>query len=160
MDPAATRVASAPTDVTFAKLMELDQTAPSSASLTTSTPRIAPVELTVYRVTARLISMKQEADLDFHVVIADPSNSSVTMVAEIPDPACASQSVTLTQIRAVRNAFVAAYGRPGKSAQRVPGRPVVTVTGVGFFDECTAAHKPTGAAPHCLELHPVLSIVP
>lgn len=44
--------------------------------------------------------------------------------------------------------------------REVPGRPIAFVTGVGFWDLCTGAHKPRGAAPNCIELHPVLDIDP
>ena len=46
--------------------------------------RAAPVELTVWRVTAKVIALKLEADGDYHLVLQDDSGAE--MVAEIPYP--------------------------------------------------------------------------
>jgi len=50
-----------------------------------SRSRIAPVETTVFTVTAKLLRVKQETDSDYHLVIADTGGR--TMIAEIPSPA-------------------------------------------------------------------------
>jgi hypothetical protein len=177
-DHNAQRVMSTPRDVTFAMLIDFAKAGPpKTLKLAKKTARIAPVEVTIFRVRVRLIQHKMEGDNDFHVVITDPAEAPpdvpervakttldfsklpATMVAEIPDPGCAEGSIGLAQIRTVRQAYVAAYGQPGRGKpHQVVGLPVVTVTGVGFFDECGPSHDPTGHAPNCLELHPVLDI--
>lgn len=174
-DPAAAQVAVAPKAVGFSDLMGLDRTPPPS--LIGSTSRQRSVEFTTYRVQARLLADKIEddprtGDRDFHIVIGDPARPPVaavaeidtrlgsTMVAEIPDPACSSGSRQLGQITAARRAYVTAHGQPGTRARLVPGQPIVMITGVGFFDDCTGGHHPIGHAPHCFELHPVLGMTP
>ena len=58
----------------------VSQTAPSSVP---ETSRV-PIEKTQVAVEALLIGRKIETDNDFHLVIADPSDQSLTMIAEIP----------------------------------------------------------------------------
>ena len=50
--------------------------------------RAAPVELTTYTVRAVLLEIRDEADHDLHLVVADPSDRQKTMIAEIVDPGC------------------------------------------------------------------------
>lgn len=133
------------------------------ATLGISTPRIVPHELRTYRIRARLISYKRERDRDFHVVISQVNNSKRTMVTEVVDPTCpgAQDSPRVGTLHGVRQEFIDLYGTPPSSGFReVPGRPVAFIVGVGFWDLCTGAHKPHGAAPNCIELHPVLDIDP
>ena len=42
------------------------------------------VERTTFRVQAKLVEMKLEADSDIHLVIADPTRTGATMIAEFP----------------------------------------------------------------------------
>ncbi len=156
-DPRASQVNFSPVARTISHLSSLQP----PTSLKTSTPRIAPTEMQVYRVRARLKEYTREADHDFHVVIADWKNSGMTMVAEVVDPACpgARDSARLNALRAVRQKFIGLYGEPRRGSFRpVPGQPFVILVGVGFFDQCGAQHKPRGAAPQCIELHPVLDV--
>ncbi|MGH2442103.1 MAG: hypothetical protein ACRDFX_02920, partial [Chloroflexota bacterium] len=51
-----------------------------------SSSRIRPVETTVFRIRAVLLQIKEEADSDFHLVLADSRGR--TMIAEIPAPQC------------------------------------------------------------------------
>lgn len=155
-DPAASRIRLAPLDATVTQLQAL------KSPLKTWAPhsrRQAPVEFTVYRVPVRLIEYHQEPDHDFHVVVAEPTDNSKTMIVELPDPACpgASGSQMHATLSAVRQAFVDRYGHPpaGRDFSPVPGHPVVTLTGVGFFDKL---HGQRGVAPNGIELHPVLSV--
>ena len=62
--------------------------------------------------------------------------------------------------RAVRDEFMDLYGQPTTGFKEVPGRPTAIVVGVGFWDLCTGAHIPRGAASNCIELHPLLDIEP
>jgi len=84
------------------------------------------------------------------------------MVVEVVDPTCpgARDSARVGAFRAVRDEFVGLYGQPTTGFKQVPGHPTAIVVGVGFWDLCTGAHIPTGAAPNCVELHPVLDVEP
>ena len=116
-------------------------------------PRSAPVEFRTYRIGGtRLIGYKMEADQDIHLILRSTLGTHPTMIAEIPNPACAQTSVALTQITAARASFVAQVGSPSSSFQSldVP----VTLSGAGFYD---FLHGQTGVAPNGIELHPVLS---
>lgn len=113
--------------------------------------RIGPVEYTVWRVSGYLLRVKQEADSDYHLVLADSGGR--TMIAEIPSPACVgTSSPFLPQIRYVRSVFTSRF-HPTEQWQR--GRWPVQVTGVGFFD---FKHGQSGVAPNAIELHPVLGV--
>lgn len=140
--------------------------------------RLAPVERTVYTVTARLVGAKVEADNDVHLVIADPSDRSasptITMICEFPKRECAQtrNAALLDRMDAARSAVLAlapsivqrmAAGAPAPAEAIDPqtGRlsliPITGVTaqitGVGFFDR---PHGQDGVAPNAIELHPVL----
>ena len=114
--------------------------------------RAAPVELTVYRVEARLVAVFGEADGDFHLVLASPHDPTVTMIAEVPDPKCSGACASgFAEVYAqVRQTLMNRLDAPGGEAQ-----PLARVTGVGFFD---FIHGQTGVAPNGIELHPVLAV--
>lgn len=116
-----------------------------------SSSRVAPVETTVYRLSATLTEYKLEADSDYHLVLSDGAGH--TMIGEIPDPACVGAgSPLLSGIQRARGEFDAKYTASGSfHTANVP----VTVTGVGFFD---FDHGQTGVAPNAIELHAVLDI--
>lgn len=114
--------------------------------------RADSVELTVYRVEARLLFLFTEQDHDYHLVLASPQDATITMIAEVPDPACAG---------ACASGFAEVYARVRQklldhlnSAQSL-ARPLVRITGVGFFDYI---HGQRGVAPNGIELHPVLAV--
>ena len=132
------------------------------AELKKDTPRTSPLEFTVYRVRARLVEYKREKDRDLHVVIASPTRSNRTMVAEVVDPTCpgASDSPRANTLKTVRQEFIDVFGQPVASFKNVPSQPVVFLIGVGFWDSCTPGHIPRGAAPKCVEIHPVLDVEP
>jgi len=112
-------------------------------------------EQVTYTVRANLLFVKEEADSDFHVVIADPQDGA-TMIAEIPDPACAQGSRVQAQIARARAAFIQRFGMPSTTHfAQIPGGPLATVTGVLFFDEL---HGQKGVAPNGVELHPVIEL--
>lgn len=141
------------TDTTVTALRALG--APSESTLSMhGFDRIAPVELTVYRVRATLTGYKREADSDYHLVIADASGQ--TMIAEVPSPSCVgATSPFRPAIAAARRAVDRQF--PGAERQttfQATSRPV-TVTGVGFFD---FLHGQAGVAPNGIELHPVLAL--
>jgi len=108
--------------------------------------RADPVEVTVYQVEARLLWLFTEADNDYHLVLASPRDTTLTMIAEVPDPGCAG---------ACASGFASVYAQVRQklldylnSPQSV-ARPLVRITGVGFFDYI---HSQRG------ELHPVLAV--
>lgn len=130
------------------------RTLPAPANLSISLGRL-PAERATYTVRAKLTFVKEEADSDFHVVLADPQ-SGATMIAEIPDPACVHGSRVQAQISRARAAFIQRFGQPSTTRfERIPGSPAATVTGVLFFDEI---HGQKGVAPNGVELHPVLGL--
>lgn len=149
-DPAASSVNLAPQ---ISSVAQLAQTPPSSATYGPDMPR-QPAEERSYTVSGTLTFAKTEADSDFHLVIQDPTG--VTMVAEIPDPACATGSAALAQITAARSDFIRAFGDPGGG---IRPNVTVTVTGVLFYDK---DHGQTGRADigqgEDVELHPVIHI--
>lgn len=147
-DPAASQVNMMPKDTTVAALGAL----PVPAGFSQDASRlVGSAEMQVWRVSATLVSFKEEADSDYHLVLRDSEGN--TMIAEIPDPLCVGQgSPFLAGIAMARDAFNAKY-TPNVLMQ--PANVPVTVTGVGFFD---TIHGQTGVAPNGIELHPVLDI--
>jgi hypothetical protein len=113
--------------------------------------RVSSVEKTAWRLSAILLRYKDEADSDYHLVIADTGGR--TMIAEIPDPACVGASSPFrSRIRSARATFDRHY-QVTSEWHRV--HQWVTLTGVGFFD---FKHGQSGVAPNAIELHPLLSI--
>jgi hypothetical protein len=111
-------------------------------------------EKQTFTVQATLLSFKREDDEDIHLVIADPSDRTHTMIVEFPDVDCsgAISSAKKAEMEAARAAFVAACGEPTASFRELTG--TATVTGVAFFDK---KHGQNGLAPNGIELHPVLA---
>lgn len=152
-DAAATQVDSTPQDVTVQHLRSI----PAPKPLPDDT-RLAPVEFTTFRVRARLVAWKKEDDEDLHLVLADPHNSHRTIIAEVPNSTCqlVCSSASVNRFLQARNALIARLGPPPASFKTPHPMPLVTVTGVGFFD---FIHGQNGVAPNGFELHPVTSIV-
>jgi len=146
-DPDRERVRLDPIETTIDQLINLQQ--PLGGS---DVSRVAPVELTVYRVEARLLALFGESDGDFHLVLASSRDPTVTMIAEVPNPecegACASGFAEL--YGRVRQALIASLDSPQSEAH-----PLIRVAGVGFFDY---VHGLAGVAPNGIELHPVLNV--
>jgi len=115
--------------------------------------RALPTERTTFVVQAYLAGWSPQADGDIHLILADPDQPRVTMIAEIPDPGCsgACSSGFAEAFSQARSALKAELSRPNPE-----DRPIrVEVTGVGFFDR---NHGQFGAAPNFVELHPVLAL--
>lgn len=146
-DPDRERVHLDPVDATIEQLVGMVQ--PEGTSDLT---RAAPVEVTVYRVEARLVALYGENDGDFHLVLASPRDPTVTMIAEVPDPECSG---------ACASGFAEVYARVRQmlmdrlNSHQSEARPLVRVAGVGFFDYI---HGQRGVAPNGIELHPVLAV--
>lgn len=104
-----------------------------------------------------LIGRKVETDKDFHLVIADPGDTSKTMIAEIPNTTCtgACKSKFLNDFKTARAALVKQLGQPTPRFVRLRTPQPVHIIGIPFFD---FDHGQTGLAENCIEIHPVLSI--
>src|SRR3954451_14437573 len=112
--------------------------------------RVAPVEETIYSVTATLIAFKADDDSDYHLVLADEEGR--TIIAEIPSPACSSGGVFGADIATARSIFDSKLTASGQfKTVAIP----VEVRGVGFFDFLQGQ---MGIAPNGIELHPVTGI--
>jgi hypothetical protein len=97
--------------------------------------------------------MKLEDDSDIHLVIADPSRTGATMIAEFPSKSCTAGATprARTRMNRARTALIAACGAPMGSFRKLDG--TATISGVGFFDHI---HGQTAVAPNGIELHPVV----
>jgi hypothetical protein len=113
--------------------------------------RVQPTETTVFLVNGLLTQYKKEDDVDYHIVIQDPSGN--TMITEIPSPACdGTTSPFDAAIAAVRAKFDARLTAiPTFQTANIP----VQMKGVAFFD---FIHGQTGVAPNGIELHPILDM--
>jgi hypothetical protein len=139
---------------------------PSTVAWLTSQPapsslpedsRIAPLEFQAFTVRALLVGYKEEDDRDFHLLLADPSDPSATMIAEIPSAECsdACSSHYASSFESARRLLEARFGMPENRFRSPRGSVIVDVTGVAFFD---FFHRQRGVAPNAIELHPVLSL--
>lgn len=147
-DASASQVNMTPQDTTVANMVALSVPAGFNED---ASRLVGSAEMQVWKLSATLVSFKEEADSDYHLVLHDDQGNS--MIAEIPDPACVGQgSPFLAGITKARAQFNARYTANGSMQ---PAGVPVTVTGVGFFD---TIHGQTGVAPNGIELHPVLQI--
>jgi hypothetical protein len=118
-------------------------------------------ETQVYSVEGVLLGWKQEAaehgDRDFHLVLADPSDVTRTMIAEVPSPECqgACSSSQAQRYAEVRQILTVQLSEPEAHFRRLPHAWIVRVEGVGFFD---VFHQQIGVAENCMELHPLLKV--
>ena len=146
IDPAVNTINFTPVITTLDSLINLPTPIPTS-----SNPRIAGIEDKVYTIRCHITIKKSESDFDYHLVLSDGVH---TLIAETPDPACAtaSSSAYVNNFISVRN-FVDANIAPGNVYN--VNLPDVDVTGVAFVD---IEHGQTGVAPNNLELHPILDI--
>lgn len=121
------------------------------------TTRYAPWETKSVTVRATLVGWKIETDHDYHIVIADMTHPSDTMIIEPPDPTCSSacNGGFANYFAAARTKLTDCFGQPPTSFTDLPPGIVVDVTGVPEFD---AIHGQTGVAPNGIEVHPVLNI--
>jgi len=119
-----------------------------------NSPRL-PGEFSTYSVKVRLRSMKIEDDSDIHLVIADPTSATRTMIAELPNAGCIRDAgaTSRRKMAAARVALLRSCGPAGTGRFRLL-TGTATITGVAFFD---VIHAQRGVAPNAIELHPVLS---
>jgi hypothetical protein len=114
--------------------------------------RVAPTETTIFCVEGMIYDIpRTQADRDWHIVVAGLEDSTVSLIAEIPDPRCD---------RVCSSGFAHLFAR---ARERLEARLRIWTTdtlrvrlaGVGFFDR---NHGQYGPAPNFIELHPVLAI--
>jgi len=106
--------------------------------------RIAPEEMKVYRIRAKLVQVRTEKDSDLHLILEDPDKPEVRMIAEIPVPFCAEGTGHEDD-----------YSKARTDLTSLSVGSIVEVIGVGFFD---FLHDAIGGAKNGIELHPVLKI--
>lgn len=140
-DTDAIRVTTAPVATSIAALNALD----AHCSALPETRTFAP-EFQVYEVTGIVQVARHEDDQDYHIALADPDDLTQTIVVELADPRCASQSPFVSAVGQAQAQYLAIPSIVGKR---------VTVRGVGFYD---FAHGQTGRSRSCIELHPIINI--
>jgi hypothetical protein len=140
LDEDAGKVDLRPTVTTISKLLALEK--PRRAL--PYKRRLAPTELTTFAVMGRVQRIKREADSDWHIVISDPLDESLSLVVELPAADCAIGSPQEETFRRLQ----------AKVAQLKAG-DLIKATGVAFFDR---AHGQRGAARNGFELHPLLAV--
>jgi hypothetical protein len=149
-DAPSAKVNMKPQLTTVAQLITLPKVTPGS-----NDPRGGPSgtylpEFQTYLIrNASLSIIKNESDLDYHLVLTDPGGG--TMIGEIPCPNCANGSAYQCYFTRARHALEAKFGAPPSISGTVP----VSVIGVGFYDP---PHGQTGAAPNNLEIHSIFAI--
>lgn len=142
IDDDTSRVDRAPRATTVAELAAM----PRPAGPFPQRARVAPEELITWRVRAILWNVRVEPDGDVHLVLADPDNPAVRLIAEAPDSNCA-----------IGSSLAATFAQVRRDLRRIGRRRLVDVTGIAFFDR---PHGQRGAAPNNIELHPLLKIEP
>lgn len=131
-----------PRPTTIAALLALPQP-------TVSRPRTnrLPLERWTFRVRAILAATREvPSDGDLHLILTDPADQSLMLVAEIPDSVCALGS-----------RFASDYAEARRVVSRVPIGAEIEVVGVAFWDD---EHGQLGMAENGIELHPVLLVEP
>lgn len=126
--------------------------APNETVLKRAESKRFPSETYLYAVDALIMGFKLESDGDFHIVIANPTNESQTMIAEIPSGDCVPANFK-EKFDGLQVRFEKEFGKPIKRFRHLPQPVHVKITGVFFFD---FLHGQTGVAPNGAELHPVL----
>ena len=137
-----------PINITVKALVNI----PFRQTLYNNTPRFG-IEFNTYSIQCRVREYKLSDDGDYHLVLEDLSDPSITMIGEIPDPYCSSVQ---------QSKHVAAFTQARKYFQNtllVTGQidtVVYLITGPAFYDK---VHGQLGAAPDAIEIHPILSIM-
>lgn len=106
-----------------------------------------PLERRRFRVRAILLAQRpQDSDRDLHLVLADPTDRTRILIAEVPDSACAIGSREASNFAEARRAV-----------QDLPDGLEIEVEGIAFWDD---EHGQVGTAANGIELHPVLLVTP
>lgn len=148
------RVDLTPVPATIAALNNL--AAPDKALLRAASDVRFEPELHVYTVQGYLVGFKLENDLDFHIVIADLDDPTITMIVEMVSPVCLAMPFK-QEAKGLRTSWEARFGKATPRFKRLPqtvDKVKVEITGVGFYD---FLHGQTGVAKNGFELHRVLA---
>lgn len=118
----------------------------------TYTLRAGQAEFTLWRLKARIMEKKNEADEDYHLVL---QSGTKQMIAEIPSPNCVADTPEplRSMIIKARQDFDAWYAAqsPKKNMNKK-----INLVGLGFFDR---VHGGTGQVlKNGIELHPVVKV--
>lgn len=111
------------------------------------------IEFNTYEINCKIREYVKEDDGDYHLVLMDLSDTSKTMIGEIPDPSCPSvaKSKHVKKFSSTRKYF--------EDNVRLKGRKVkygiYKIRGVAFYDQ---PHKQLGVAPNAIELHPIIKM--
>jgi len=110
-------------------------------------------EFNVYEVYCKIRQYIREDDGDYHLVLVDLSDTTLTMVGEIPNPDCdsVSKSKYAKGFRETRNEFEKHILPKGKVSTET-----FIITGVCFFD---FIHGQKGVAKNGVEIHPIMDLV-
>jgi hypothetical protein len=168
-DPQAKDVNMSPEDITPALFTAFPRPQEFPASLRPMNGkfdqiRFAPYELQVYRIHAKLVQFKEEADGDFHCAME--GDDGTPFVAEVTKPDFASsrgsgatQSIWLPQIQSVRAQFLRTFGIAERTTPQNGFKNAgtwVTLTGPAYFDD---DEKQNHMAANVIEIHPILGMV-
>ena len=158
MLPGDAALPATPVQASIERLTRLDAPADPDALA----DRVHNVEDREWSVQAILLGVKLESDSDYHLVLADPDNPNVTMIAEIPASYCTSSSRAAAFATARRSVDSIAHHRANNrfwwlDRHGTRNAPLVIVDGYGFFDRVTG-HREVGGAPSGIEIHPVISV--
>lgn len=110
-------------------------------------------EFNVYEIICTVKEYIKEDDGDYHLVLVDISDTTMTMVGEIPNPQCDStkKSNFINAFTIVRNDFE----KYASDKEKLKSMRFL-ITGVCFFDKI---HGQKGAAKNGVELHPIMDII-
>jgi hypothetical protein len=117
------------------------------------TARIAPQEDRTYKVRARPLKAKVEADGDVILVIAVPGHIRRTMAVEFGNPRCVTNGFRRERIGAARRRVLNNCGPLDGNFTSLSGS--LHLRGVGFWDRRSSEE---GAAPNAFQLWPVLAL--
>ena len=147
-DPDTTGINFNPISTTVSNLITIQP----QNTVSTNTPRFG-IEFKTYTLQCHIREFKLSDDGDLHLVLVDLSDTSKTMIGEIPDPVCdaVQQSVRYAQIKQVRKDFQNTL----LTTAQVDPHAIYTIIGVAFYDK---VHGQLGVAPTGIEIHPVLYI--
>jgi hypothetical protein len=150
-DPGASKVNFRPVSTTVEALLRL----PHPPRLTARTPRLAPHELTTYRVRAFVVAARRNVRTDDMEVVLRGAGEHSTLVAVFPDERCPTfaTSAKADDMHAAEHEFTGPCGSSLSSTSWTKLRGRATVTGVGFF---ALRRSSTYSAANTFELHPVM----
>jgi hypothetical protein len=132
-------VGTQPIPVTVAELAAI----PRPAVRFPNAKRVAPYELRIFVVQARVARIRVEDDSDIHLLLRDLKLPNVTVMAEIPSGSCTTNRQFAERFEDARQAL-----------RGLPRNGMVEIAGIGFFDSFHRRSRTRNG----FEIHPVLSL--